>query len=332
MRYTLGMTFFSPRIRVAVLRGGPSSEYDVSLKTGAQILSILREMPETYEPVDVFISRDGEWHRGGLVEDAHRVLRHADVVWNALHGSYGEDGQVQRILESVQIPFTGSSAVASALSMNKEMAKKVYALHSLDTPQHEVLEKDNYSDDHLVFIFRNYLHPVIVKPSSSGSSIGMRLAHDFGELKEAVDEAFAHSKKVLIEEFIKGREATCGVVDNFRGQRHYALIPVEIRKPNHKTFFDYDAKYSGKTQEICPGRFTIVERSMIEEMAKSAHHALGLRHYSRSDFMITPKGKVYILETNSLPGFTAESLLPKSLEAVGWHPRDFVNHVLSLTK
>ncbi len=322
---------FSSKKRIAVLRGGPSAEYDISLKTGESILSILREMPDIYEPVDIFISKGGEWHKEGLVQEPHRALEHIDVVWNALHGSYGEDGQVQRVLESLNIPFTGSSAVASALSMNKDMAKNIYKKHSLNTPMHELVYKEDLNGDKLIGVFQAHLPPVIVKPANLGSSVGMRLAYSFAELKEATKEALAHSDRVMVEEFIKGREATCGVVDNFRNERHYALVPIEIQIPSDKNFFDYEAKYSGKTREICPGNFTSAERTTIEEMSKEAHRALGLRHYSRSDFIITPKGKVYILETNSLPGFTAESLLPKALNTIGCSSLDFVNHILKLT-
>ncbi|MFZ2484488.1 MAG: D-alanine--D-alanine ligase [Minisyncoccia bacterium] len=320
----------SSRTRVAVLRGGPSSEYDVSLKTGGHVLSLLREMPETYDPLDIFISKKGEWHRDGLAREPHEALRHSDVVWNALHGQYGEDGQVQRVLEGLQIPFTGSGAFASALSMNKDMTKRLYREHSLLTPEHEIINKNDFNDDQLIAIFRTYLHPVIVKPVSSGSSIGVHLANSFNELKEAIKATFKHSKRVLVEEFVRGKEATCGVVDNFRGEKHYALLPVEIRRLNNQALFDYDAKYSGKTEEICPAHFNPNEIKEIEEMAKKAHQALGLRHYSRSDFILTPKGKIYILETNSLPGFTQESLLPKSLHAVGFRPHDFVDHIIKI--
>ena len=148
--------------------------------------------------------------------------------------------------------------------------------------------------------------------------------------KEAIKEALEHSDRVMVEEFIKGREATCGVVDNFRDEKHYALAPIEIKIASGKTFFDYDAKYSGKTREICPGDFSQAEGATIEEMSKEAHRALGLRHYSRSDFIITPKGKVYILETNSLPGMTAESLLPKALNTIGCSSKDFIDHIIKL--
>src|SRR3989344_9371566 len=173
----------SSKIRVAVLRGGPSSGYDDSLKTGEHILSALRDMSETYEPLDIFISKDGEWHRGGLVHEPHRALEYVDIVWNALHGLYGEDGQVQRILERLQIPFTGSSAVASALAMNKDMAKRLYQEHNLLTPAYEIFTEDSLNEDRLINIFRNYLPPMVIKPTRQSS---VSLVHTFDELKQSI--------------------------------------------------------------------------------------------------------------------------------------------------
>ena len=306
----------SSKIKVAVIRGGPSNEYDVSLKTGEQVLSLLREMPETYEPVDIFISKDGEWHRGGLVHEPHQTLQHADVVWNALHGSYGEDGQVQRILLGLQIPFTGSSAVSSAMAMNKDIAKRLYREHSLLTPTHELITEENLNEDRLISIFRNFLFPVIVKParrSSGGPAnasgfLGVRLVHTFHELKQAIKETFTHSPRVLVEEFIKGDEASCSVIEEARGEKIYALLPSSKSKFKLK----------------------IEENKQIEEMAKRAHEILGLSHYSSSDFIITPKNKIYILETNSLPALHKDSLTHYSLQATGWRHCDFVDHVLKL--
>src|SRR3989344_1403867 len=135
------------KIRVAVLRGGPSHAYDDSLKTGAYVLSLLREMPEIYEPIDIFIARNGEWHLGGLSHYNHQALKHADVVWNALHGPYGEDGQVQSFLESLQVPFTGSGTVPAAMAFNKGLAKELYRRHSLLTPAWSLVNEDNWSDE-----------------------------------------------------------------------------------------------------------------------------------------------------------------------------------------
>lgn len=299
---------FSSKIKVAVLRGGPSVGYDTSLKTGEHVLSVLRNIPDTYEPLDIFISKDGEWHKEGLVHEPHQVLRYVDVVWNALHGSYGDDIQVQRVLEGLKIPFTGSNSVSSVLSMNKDMAKNVYQRHSLNTPLHELFLKDNLDEDKLVTVFRTYLHPVIVKPSNGVDSLGVRFAHTFHELKLAIKEAFKHSPKVLVEEFIKGDEVSCVVVEGARGHKLYAFLPVGKNKPVLK----------------------VEENKQIGEMAKCAHEMLGLRHYSGSDFIITPKRKIYILETNSLPAFYDGSLMHQSLGATGWKSHDFVKHVLGL--
>jgi D-alanine-D-alanine ligase len=292
------------KIRVAVLRGGPSSEYEVSLKTGGHVLSLLRKLEEKYEPIDIFISRDGEWHHGGLVHEPHHALRHADVVWNAMHGAYGEDGKVQQLLDSLQIPYTGSRAMAAALALNKDVSKKYYERHSLLTPKHEVLSLETLTESQLIHIFRNYLHPVVVKPTTSGSSIGLRIARDFYELRDAVVEAFEHSNKVLVEEFIRGKEATCSVLENARGERLYAFIPS--------------------------GDAASKENALITSMAKRAHSVLGLRHFSSSDFVITPKGKIYILETDAVPVFHSESHMHRSLETTGWKPHHFAEHCIEL--
>lgn len=292
-------------IRVAVLRGGPSHAYEDSLKTGSYILSLLREMPETYDPLDIFISRDGEWHHSGLVCNPHQVLHSVHVVWNALHGPYGEDGAVQQLLESLQVPFTGSGITASAFATNKDVAKRLYKKHSLQTPVSITLTEDDLKDDEkLIKIFRAYLHPVIVKPTTGVRALGVRMAHSFEELKDAVKKTFQHSPKVMVEEYVKGSISSCLVVENAKGERLYTLLPT--------------------------GRHPAEVNRQIEEMAKTAHEALGQRHYSSSDFIITPRGKVYILETNSLPVFHEDSLTNHALLATGWRPRDFADHCLKL--
>lgn len=327
-----GLVFvYNTLMRIGVLRGGPSPEYDVSLKTGEYVLSLLRQMPEKYQPVDIFISKEGDWHVAGAKRKPKDALKNIDVVFNALHGTYGEDGGVQKILSALRIPYTGSKAFGAALSMNKDLTKEAYVLNDLLTPRHTLLY-GNVSLDNLIHVFRTYLPPMVVKPSNSGSSVGIEFAHTFEELKESVARAFKHSHKVMVEEHIQGKEGTCAVVENVRGEKLYALIPVEIQKPENSHFFDYDAKYSGESREICPGTFSLEENKKMEYMAKRAHEVLGLRHYSRSDFIITPKGRVYILETNSLPGLTQESLLPKSLKAVGWKPQEFIEHLINLAK
>src|SRR3989344_3527533 len=265
----------SSKIRVAVLRGGPSSAYENSLKTGAHVLSLLQEMADVYEPVDIFISKDGEWHLSGLVYEPHKALSHTDIVWNALHGSYGEDGQVQRVLEGLQIPFTGSSAVASALAMNQDMAKRLYQKHNLPTPAYEIFTEDSLNEDRLINIFGNYLPPIIVKPARCSHDVS--LAYTFSELKEFIKKALTFSPRVLVEEFVRGKDVTCTVIENAREEKIYALLPTLSER-----------------SEVGVGK-------QIEQIAKQAHRALGLSHYSSSDFIITPKKKIYLLKTSISP-------------------------------
>lgn len=315
------------RIKVAILRGGPSGEHDVSLKTGK---SVLENLPDKYIPTDVFIDKEGLWHIEGFPVKPEKVFADTDIVFNALHGTYGEDGKVQQLLEYFKIPFTGSGALASAIGMNKILSKEIFKKHGIKTPIHTTIKLGDEIHDFSKRLFRSFPMPVVIKPNNSGSSLGVSIASTSEGIEKAITEAFRHSETVLIEEFIKGREATCGVVDKFRGKDTYALLPIEIRKPKESEFFDFDAKYGGKSEEICPGNFTKKEKEMIQKMAEDTHKALGLKHYSRSDFIIHPKRGVYILEINTLPGLTKESLIPKSLKAVGCSFSDFLDHLITL--
>ncbi len=317
------------KLRVAVLRGGPSNEYDVSLKTGATVLKHLDR--EKYQPLDIFIDKNASWHVDGVVTNPLDLRHRVDVAWNALHGSYGEDGEVQRLLESIDLPYTGSGVVASAVAMHKAKAKEVFVRHGLSVAPGIEVELSVIDDADVREIFRSLPPPYIVKPVSSGSSVGMSTAHSISELHDALMRANEQSSNVLIESMVRGREATCGIIDGFRGEKYYALMPIEIVPPTDASFFDYSAKYSGTSQEICPGRFSREETTAIQEAARTAHEALGARHYSRSDFIVTPKGKPYILETNTLPGLTEESLVPKALAAAGCSLKEFLDHVIRQT-
>ena len=315
------------KIRVGVIRGGPSNQYDVSLKTGASILNNLPK--DKYTTRDIFIDKNGDWFVHGLPTKPHEALTHIDVAFNALHGHYGEDGKIQHIFEVHGIPFTGSGSFASAISMNKHMTKEVYRKEKMRTPQSVLIESLSELDKKIDIIFRSFPLPIVVKPVSSGSSVGITIAKDYVSFEKAIKHAFEHSNLVLVEEFIKGKEATCGVIDGYRDQEFYALPPVEIC-PDNGSFFDYSAKYEGKSKEIVPGNFTELEKREIESMAIQAHKVLGLSHYSRSDFIIHPKRGVFILESNTLPSLIEESPLPKSLKAVGASISHFLDHIVEL--
>lgn len=312
------------KLTVGVLRGGPSSEYDVSIRSGNAVLSNLSK--EKYNINDLFIDKDGIWHKRGIPLTPEKILRNIDVAIIALHGEYGEDGTVQKILEKFGVPYTGSDSFSSYVGMNKFLTKeKVGVL----TPHYKTLGVSDTLHLDTVNLFRSFLMPAVIKPISSGSSIGVSIVRNFNEFQEGIKRAFEYSSKVLIEEYIEGREATCGVIDSFRREEPYTLLPVEIIPPPTNRFFDYDAKYSGKSNEICPGNFTDSEKKSIQDMAKQVHKELGLRHYSRSDFIVSPNG-IYFLEVNTLPGLTEESLFTKSLSVVGSNMSEFLEHIVDL--
>ena len=315
------------KIRVAVLRGGPSSEYEVSLKTGESILKHLPE--EKYHAHDVFIDKNGLWHMRGRSIEPRQALEQNDVVVNALHGEWGEDGKVQRLLETFGIPYTGSKALSSAIAMNKALAKEHVKRAGIKTAQGTLLNVAHDIGKRIHELFRSLPLPAVIKPVDKGSSVGVSIARDWFEFNEGLRKAFEVSPNILIEEYIRGKEATAGVIDNFRGEELYALLPVEIVPPKN-TFYDYDSKYiSDETDYRIPGSFSREERMELMRLAKAVHQTLGLRHYSRSDFIVSPRG-IYFLEANTLPGMTSHSLIPKSLNAIGATLPQFLDHIITL--
>lgn len=313
------------KLRVGVVRGGTSSEYEVSLQTGANILDHISK--ERYIPIDILISRRGEWIINGLSARPDDVATQVDLVWNALHGEFGEDGKFQRILEHHGIPYTGSQPLPSAISMHKQLSKERYQEAGLKTPAGILIGEEDDPEEAAFMIFRNFAMPLVIKPALGGSSVGISIAKNYDELLEGIVHAHELGP-VLVEEFMKGREATCAVIEGGNGEC-YALEPIEIIPLENKSFFDYEAKYQGKSIERCPGNFTDNEKAMIQELAIRAHRALGLRHYSRSDFILTDRG-ISILETNSLPGLTKGSLLPKSLAVADIEIHEFIDHIIKL--
>ncbi|MEX0930444.1 MAG: D-alanine--D-alanine ligase [Candidatus Paceibacterota bacterium] len=313
-------------ITIGVLRGGPSSEHEVSLQTGT---TMLRELGKHFDVRDLLIDPHGQWLLNETPTRPEKALRRVDVVVNGLHGEYGEDGKVQQLLDAMQIPYTGSNAFASALAMNKNQARKHLAKYAIKQPIYREIKKDEFSQELVNELFETFPQPSVVKPRSLGSSVGVSIVHTRQELQQALEGVFALTGHALIEEFLEGREATCGVIEEYRGASLYALPIVEIRPVGHD-FFDYEAKYDGLTQEICPGNFTDKEREEMQEYARVAHKHLGLRHYSRADYIVTPRRGIYMLEVNTLPGMASTSLFPKSLEAIGSNLEEFFKHLVSL--
>lgn len=313
-------------IRVGVLRGGISSEHEVSLKTGE---SVLNNMPKKYSVKDIFINKEGDWHLDGKHVYHERVFRNIDIVFNALHGEYGEDGKVQRLLEAHGIPYTGSSVMSSSVGMNKILARQMFKKAGLKIPRGIELFSREGLLNAAEKIFRDIAPPWVIKYPSGGSSVGVFIARAFDDLTNALRSGFSMGNRILAEEYISGREATCGIIDDFRNEKYYALPVIEIIPPSRSGFFSYDAKYGGETKELCPSNFDLSVKKEIEAMAKLAHTSIWARHYSRSDFIVSKKG-IYILEINTLPGLTEESLVPKALAAVGSSYKEFLDHLIKL--
>jgi D-alanine-D-alanine ligase len=213
--------------------------------------------------------------------------------------------------------------------MHKGLAKERFREAGLLTPQGMVIDARDNFDEVAAQVFHNHQISLVVKPISGGSSVATSITHTAEDLKRALEAASKYGD-ILVEEWIKGKEATCCVIDTSVAGEHVVLYPIEIVPPTSTDFFDYDAKYGGGSEEICPGRFTFDTHQKLRELAGAAHRAIGARHYSRSDFIISPKG-IYILETNTLPGLTEESLLPKALTAGGVKIPEFLDHIIQLS-
>jgi D-alanine--D-alanine ligase len=315
------------KYKVAVLRGGPSSEYEISLKTGKSVVENLRNR---HQVLDVVIDMHGDWYHNGILVSPAQVLSNVDVVFNAMHGEYGEDGKVQQILEQINVPFTGPKALSAMQTIRKDHARKVFDDLGLKTPIAAIVEK-TYDIEKVAYeVFRKMPMPLILKPLDKGSSLGVTIVKDFRSFVDALSALFVHTDKVLVEEYIKGKEATVGVIEGFRDQELYPLFPTEIVLPEGKDIFDYDAKMNSQIKNVCPGCFSKQENEMLQRAAIAAHRGLGLRHYSRSDFIVHPKRCVFILETNALPALGESALICKSLDACGAKFDDFLDHVLAL--
>lgn len=316
------------KIRVAVVRGGPSDEYEVSLRTGEQVLKSLDRA--LYQPLDIVVTKGTEWLEQGRVRQPQEVLQGVDVVFNALHGTYGEDGTIQRIFERYGVPYTGSNSYTSAIAMNKAMTKDHLRHLNIHLPRHFIVGES--ARDNTLGMARSinalFSTRYIVKPLASGSSCGVARADNEHELAAVLSKILADFPQALVEEYIEGREATCGVIEGYRNSALYALPPIEIIPQNSTKLFDYTAKYDGTTDERCPSSFSTKEKNEIERIAKLAHTTLGLSQYSRSDFIVNSHG-VYFLEVNTLPGLTETSLFPKALTAVGGQYGDFIHHLLT---
>lgn len=323
-------------MKIVVLCGGISTERDVSLVSGKQVYKALKGKGHQVIMLDVYLGYEGDtagifekdvdWaaRAGKISEDAPDIeavkkmrkgasdvffgenvidiCRMADIVFMGLHGDSGENGKVQAAFDLYNIKYTGTDYVSSALAMDKAITKKIFTMEGVPTPKSvTLLQGDSYSPE----------FPCVVKVSSGGSSVGVYIANDQKEYDEAVKEAFKYDVKIIVEQYIKGREFTDGVIDG------KALPVVEIAPK--EGFYDYKNKYqAGSTIETCPAQIPDELARKIQDTALKAYRALGIKTYARMDFMMDEKtNDIYCLEANTLPGMTPTSLIPQEAAAIG---------------
>jgi len=282
--------------------GGLSSEREVSLNTGAGVVAALQE--KRWDTVAI------DWRTGTslprLLEDAG-----AQIVWNALHGTYGEDGAVQGLCQCMGLPCTGSGILASALAMDKVMSKRIFESNSVPTPRWTLLAHDGPADgSDANTALASWQLPYVVKPANEGSSVGVSIVEDRAQLADAVAQARKHHGQVIVEDYIAGTEVFVGILDG------RVLGSVEVR-PATK-FYDYEAKYKrSDTTYLIPPQLPadVIERA--ETFALAAYNALGCSGHARPDLRISTAGDAYVLEVNTLPGMTKTSLLPKIAKSIG---------------
>jgi D-alanine-D-alanine ligase len=303
------------KIRLALIAGGTSGEREVSLKGAAGVEQALNK--EKY-----VISRyDSATDLAQLAADAGKL----DVAFILLHGLHGEDGTVQGMLDLLGIPYQGSGVLGSALAMDKHLAKTMYKLHGLPVAAWEMATKGHINNP--APLLDTLQLPLVVKPIRQGSSLGMSIVRQAEQLAPALSKAFAHDSQVMVEEFIKGREITVGVLGN---EDLTALPLVEIIPDCRYDFFDYEAKYTpGATREVCPAEIEDAIRETAQDYGIRAHKALQLRGCSRTD-MIVREGEIFLLETNTIPGMTPTSLLPQAAAQAGLDFPALLDRLLAL--
>jgi D-alanine-D-alanine ligase len=331
------------RIRVAVVYGGRSSEHDISLMSGASVLAALD--PERYDVVPVQIGREGGWQlesssmlalepgadsrslipagaNGSAVVPAEAGP--IDVVMPILHGPFGEDGTIQGLLEMLGLPYVGSGVLGSSLTMDKDAVKMVLRSAGIAVASSVAFRQRRWSPD----LVEPLGYPCFVKPARLGSSVGISKVHSPDELEAAMELAFQHDSKVLVEEFIQGREVEIGVLGN---TDPIVSVPGEILIANDSEWYDYSAKYDeGAMQLAAPAHLDAGIAEEIGDIARRAFEVCECAGMARIDFFVTPENLVVLNEINAIPGFTATSVYAKLFEASGIGYSELLDRLVTL--
>lgn len=340
-------------MRIVVLAGGLSTERDVSISSGILVASALREKGHEVVLLDVFTGYEqnicdidalfkqnysfaDKANVGETVSDLSEVKENrlnksdrfigtnvieicteADITFLALHGGEGENGQLQASLDLLGIKYTGTGYLGSALAMNKGLTKSVFVQNKINTPAGEIFKSIEEAKSWSVF-------PCVVKPCSGGSSVGIAMAENEEEYILAVKDAFRYENEIVVEQFVKGREFSVGILGG------KALPPIEIIPKSG--FYDYAAKYqAGATDEICPADIDEQTDKKLRESAVAAYNSLHLDSYARVDFLVDENGEPFCLEANTLPGMTPTSLLPQEAAVEGMNYADLCEKIIEIS-
>ena len=294
--------------KIAVLKGGPGSERAVSLKSAESVEAALKELGAEVFPIDV-TSQDFEIPPGIL------------IVVNMIHGTFGEDGQLQQILEQRGIAYTGAGVASSQLAFDKVLSKQKFISSGVPTPRSETLELDGHARPSIPL-------PLVVKPPREGSSVGVHIVRSGSELEAALEDEKKFGAETLVEEFIEGKELTVGVIGG-------EALPVIHIEPV-SGFYDLANKYpwmsgTGKTLYHCPAGLDVATTKRVQDAACAAMKALGVEVYGRVDVMLRADGEPFVLEVNTIPGMTSSSLLPKAARAVGIEFPQLIERIIALS-
>ncbi len=296
-------------VKIGVLGGGVSAEREISLVSAKAVYEALLKIGLKAVFMDIATSQRAE---------AKAFIRsfEIDLAFVALHGEFGEDGKIQQILEELDIAYTGSGPKASFLAMDKSLSKEIFVKNDILTAGFSV-----YAQSEAISLNRPL--PVVVKPHFSGSSLGVSIVRQLSGLKDALAKAFSYSSKVIVEDYIEGRELTVGIL----GESPLAVVEIIPAKG----YYDFQAKYSeGGSQFIYPANLNGKTYRAVQALALAAHKVLGCRHFSRADLRLNQQNVPYLLEVNSIPGFTSHSLLPLSAKACGISFTELVLSIVNL--
>ncbi|MFH0807835.1 MAG: D-alanine--D-alanine ligase [Elusimicrobiota bacterium] len=296
--------------RIGVLYGGWSAEREISLKSGEAVINALKK--GGYKAVPIDVDRNFAAKLPGFK---------IDIAFIILHGPFGEDGTIQAVLQTAGIPYTGCGVLSSALAMNKIFSKEIFDFNKILTPEWTVISKTQTKDNNLRVESLGY--PLVVKPATQGSAIGVTIAKNNAEFKKGLRLALKFDDQILVEEYIPGKELTVGILGN-------KVLPVVEIVPIKGKFYDFKAKYAkGGSKHIVPAKLDKETTKLVQAAAKKAFDAVGCKAVARIDFRLTPDNKPYILEINTLPGLTQTSLLPDAAKAAGF---SFLEMVLEIIK